>query len=73
MSNLKLELSEEQLSTIRILVNSLAGGLESVFESDFTFIEEENPGLYHALVDLHDTWDSSEIRDALEIWEGLNH
>ena len=68
-----LNVTDEQLSAIRILVNNLASGIESVFESDFTSIEEENPNLYHALVELHDVWDSSEVRDALEIWEELSH
>tara|TARA_B100001123_G_scaffold437566_3_gene570097 strand:- start:627 stop:845 length:219 start_codon:yes stop_codon:yes gene_type:complete len=63
-----LSLSAEQHAAIKVLINHLITGAESVFESDFSKIEEEYPDLYHALIEFQESWDSTIVKDSLDIW-----
>ena len=63
-----IELSQEQLEIIKTLIGKMSHGIEQILENDFSSINEEDPALYDALVDLHDMWESLEIKDAYDMW-----
>jgi len=63
-----VNLNKEQYAAVKTLINSLITGAESILESEFSNLEEEHPDLYHALVEFQECWDSTNVKDALDIW-----
>ena len=64
----KIQLTNEQYAAIKHLISDLSAGAESIFENEYDSIEEESPGLYHALLEFHELWESNKTRESLEIW-----
>jgi hypothetical protein len=61
-------LTHEQFLAVKHLVGDLISSAESVFENQYDSIEEDSPGLYHSLVEFHESWEGSKTREALELW-----
>ena len=64
----EIRLTSEQFKAIKHLISDLSAGAELIFENEYDSIEEESPGLYHALLEFHESWESNKTRESLEVW-----
>jgi|ETN02SMinimDraft_4_1059925.scaffolds.fasta_scaffold540278_1 hypothetical protein len=62
-------MTNEEFTVIKTVINNLLPHVESIMACDLTNIKEHDPSLYMALVDLQESLDSSEVIDAIEMWE----
>lgn len=67
--NDEYSMTNEEFSVIKTVINSILPHIENIMVCDLTNIKEHDPSLYMALIDLQESWDSSELTDAIEIWE----
>ena len=66
-------LTNVEFSSVKSIIESLVSNVEAVLATDIAAISQEEPGLYSALVDLQEAWESDKVQNALDTWdEDLN-
>tara|TARA_B100001123_G_C14676685_1_gene775689 strand:+ start:347 stop:589 length:243 start_codon:yes stop_codon:yes gene_type:complete len=67
------ELTDDEFTVIKYLISSFSHTIENVVENDIQLVDKEtNRELYHALLDLVDMWESSDIKDAMDTWAEID-
>jgi len=62
-------LTHAEFESIKNIIKSLAPTVEAVLNADIASISQEEPGLYTALIDLQEAWESDEVQNSLDTWD----
>jgi hypothetical protein len=71
MTAKRVTITKKEFSTIKTLIQSFSIAIETIIESDLSHLDKDTE-LYHNVIDLVDTWESQEIRDAVEVWTEID-
>jgi hypothetical protein len=62
-------LTNAEFESIKNIIKSLIPTVEAVLNTDIAAVSQEEPGLYTALIDLQEVWESDRIQNSLDTWD----
>ena len=67
MAAKKISVTHQEFDVIKTLIHAFSNAIEGVIENDISHLDHDTE-LYLSLLDLNETWESHEVRDAMEAW-----